>query len=741
MRHIPDSQELIINNVFFCSSTQTTETISLITENLYKSLNLTPAKETPLIKSQGALFVANLVNYFKKPKKIIATPTATTINPPKSGIAWRVISYPIVLIIILGATFIFHQYYKKSAATISTMTEMLSSANQDQLLSTLNALEATKTTLATQKNQSVIGFSKQDTLKEKANAAYNHYLVNQFLSYLETILVSSLETQSSNNPLVRYNTLKVYLMFAQPAHRETDEIITWFKNYWASEFPDDPELQKKLITYLQETLVLPESQWTEQTALVKQTREKLLKGDTITQFAFKLLKNHAPSGTTSLGDEAKITGVDLSGIQFSTFYAKNTFQTIYKQTIPALAKKIILEGSWVMGDKSLQDSSVKSFTQALQSIYLQHYLNQWQENLTNAQFKTPETFEEQIAQINLISNSDSPLWQIYLGALKAAGIDSNPFAKTIPAESLQQLQAYLNLISQQPSIIKASYDAAVARFENNDDAIENLLLNNYKIPQPLESWIKTIADNSWKLILNNAAIYLDTLWKQNVLADYDKLINNRYPIFSKANRDISFKNFNAFFGPGGTMQKYFDQIDSFIDTNQSTWGWRELDGQKLSVNPALINTLTASSLIQKMFYSDKLHTLSFGFTLKPLNISSNTQEFVMNIGGTMIRYAPNAKPSEATWPGKDGNFVTLRFKTQKGETPTVTTTGEWAWLRLLNESNLQSGTSPQDFIVTFKLKDNTASYQLTADNPINPYLPNLLGQFRCSTSILEDAQN
>jgi type VI secretion system protein ImpL len=61
--------------------------------------------------------------------------------------------------------------------------------------------------------------------------------------------------------------------------------------------------------------------------------------------------------------------------------------------------------------------------------------------------------------------------------------------------------------------------------------------------------------------------------------------------------------------------------------------------------------------------------------------------------------------------------------------------GFWAWLHLLDQSQLQTTSDPKTFQITFILDGNQAVYQLIADNPVNPYQSQLLASFRCPDSL------
>jgi type VI secretion system protein ImpL len=110
---------------------------------------------------------------------------------------------------------------------------------------------------------------------------------------------------------------------------------------------------------------------------------------------------------------------------------------------------------------------------------------------------------------------------------------------------------------------------------------------------------------------------------------------------------------------------------------------------------------------------------------------------ILNIGGQTIRYQGLSKNSaHFVWPGPDGDFVTLKIDNAGNSIqPTLTKTGAWAWLRFLNTAQISTTVDPKVFEAVFTLEGLSLTYQLTADSPVNPYIPGLLTDFRCPPNL------
>jgi type VI secretion system protein ImpL len=296
----------------------------------------------------------------------------------------------------------------------------------------------------------------------------------------------------------------------------------------------------------------------------------------------------------------------------------------------------------------------------------------------------------------------------------------------------------LSTMASAPSSVKAAFNNTEKRFNTHGkgDPITGVLQVATTAPQPVQSWLNAIAHNSWQLMLSNTKIYLNSVWKATVLQQYNQTIKGRYPIFKDEKKDISTTNFNKFFGPSGIVGAFFNNnLKPLINTNQAYWTWKKLDDEQIDITQSTLDMLIRASMIQKMFYSNNASKPSLKFTLTPISMSTNVSQFILNIGGQMIQYMPGIKhTNNVKWPGPDGNFVTMRFDNLDPKKPTQTNMGAWAWLHLLDTATIKPSSDPRSYEVTFNLKGNQADYQLTADNPINPYLPNVLGAFRCPVS-------
>lgn len=746
LEKLPAHQNIVVNNVFFCSAKQATETVNMLAEPLKNTFQLQAASTKPLISKQQSLFITGMLKKLSRP---LAPKHALSEKLfPEGKNWWHILSYPIALAIVLITTGAYHYSYQQNVTAIQAITQDLTKpTNNKNWLSELNRLETVRKELVNNAllNNGLLSFGQASKLKTEINARYQNYLKYPFTQHLNQTLKISIERQSNDNSPRLYNSLQVYLMLAQKSHDNPAFVKNWFDRYWQKTLPEDSETRHQLAEYLNDTLALKNLPWAQDAALIHQAQTTLQK-QPLSEIAFKMLRNSGDPSTASIDPSESVKGVDLNQSKIPVFYSPKNFSVVYKQKIPALAKRFY-KGNWVVGNTDDKNVNQAQLTQELQQRYLQQYLQTWQNSLNQIHFTTPKDYDAAMTQINLLTNPQSPIWQLYQNVImtvKNAGVklDATTLNAFMPSQqdqqtmvkSLQALQTYLQSINKSPSSIKTSYDQAKIRFQNNgtNDAITQVFQDTQQMPAPLRQWMNAIARNSWTLMLTDAKAYLNTLWQTNIVPAYNNTIKQRFPVFQNATNDIGLNDFNHFFAPGGAIQQYFsDNMTPFIDMSKSYWTWKKLDDQQLDIPQNVLDMFIRASMIQKMFYTNNQKTPTIRFKLTPMDMSIDTSQFILNVGGQMVRYMPGIKrTSVLSWPGKDGNFVTMRFNNLNQTNPTVTTMGNWAWLRMLQHATIKPSNNPSSYDVTFKMNNNEAEYQLQADNSVNPYLPGILNGFR-----------
>ncbi len=753
LSELPAHPGFIFKDVFFTSSLQTGNKISLLRPSLLHSLKLlNPLKPTTV--RQKEYFTTQLFDQLVSHRPL---------RPSRGKIAYRLCTYFLALAILIGGFFTLHHAYRQNASAIRLAENDLSTLSTNT--SWLLQLDTLQKTLSDLQHHGVshhrwLGFGELGSVNAQLQNNYDALLRTNFALYLNNVLSEKISENRQHDQAALYNSLYTYLMLSKPDHQNSRHIKAWFSQFWKNAYPNNPNIQQELKQYLRDLLALPSLHWPTNHALILNAQHEL-QGQPLQDTAFKVLESQYrqdPTKPISLEGNAYL---NTSSAMIPALYTEQNFDLIYNKIIPALAQKIS-RGNWVIGsfdNSTLTTAQTQSLVTQLRSLYVNQYLNANLIAISHITLTKTTNLNDIQSQIQLLATPDSPLWKVLLqfidnphiiDHLNHHDLTSSQLLGLVQflqknsdfqsfQQNLQTLQIYVNKMENDPSPIKAAYDNSVLRMSNNDknDPIKQLISLSKQLPEPINQWSATLAQNLWKIMLQNSQQYVNSLWVTDIIPEYQSHILNRYPIFKDAKSDIAAQDFNRFFGPGGTIESFFNYyLKPFVDTSQAYWTWKQYEGEKIPIAQPTLDMITRASMIQKMFYSDDPSTPTVQFELTPISLSPNVRRFTLNIGGQLLTYKRNSKQGmQATWPGPEGNLITLQFKALQPSNDMASFSGPWAWLHLIDAAAIQPTSNPKVFQIRFDLDGHQAQYQLTADNSINPYQIGLLEAFRCPGSL------
>ncbi|WP_196137614.1 type VI secretion system membrane subunit TssM [Aliikangiella sp. G2MR2-5] len=316
-------------------------------------------------------------------------------------------------------------------------------------------------------------------------------------------------------------------------------------------------------------------------------------------------------------------------------------------------------------------------------------------------------------------------------------------------QSIQQLHDFMDAIQVAPEPNKQSFEIATARYVSNaPNAITNLRTYAKKMPEPIKSWMNTIADQSWKVVLQSGRSYLNSEWKSRVYQPYSRALANGYPINRKSREELSVIDFNEFFKPNGSIDKFYQEmLKPFINTK--TWENKTVDGRSIAISSAVLSQLSRAQQIKNVFFKLDPSTPAISFQMKPESMSKKDARFTMELGGERLTYNHGPKFwKNIKWEAESElNRVRLVFEDLQGEFHSKIYDGPWAWFRLQDEAALEATKTAKLYSVKYHVADSNEkdipvgkskhfiSYLIKAKSVDNPFSKNLLGAFRCPESI------
>lgn len=134
-----------------------------------------------------------------------------------------------------------------------------------------------------------------------------------------------------------------------------------------------------------------------------------------------------------------------------------------------------------------------------------------------------------------------------------------------------------------------------------------------------------------------------------------------------------------------------------------------------------------------MFFSNLNSNINVGFALLPIAMSPNTKSFTLNFGGQFVSYnGGNKQALHVVWPPQGNKQISFDFVSAQNKKFTKTLDNDiWAWFKLLDKDNFHTAGDSQHFEMVFDLNGNSIRYELIADQPANPFISEIIDNFRC----------
>lgn len=790
LMQIPQHKNSIqFRGLFFTSATVNLQEDQLdpLFSSISRSYELVPLKYVPPhTRNIPAYFIKQLLlDFVFAEAKVAVENVKTNYRDNWLQLSSYGFAFGFLLLATIMWTYHFNDQYGKLNATADAITQYkLLNDNFNnygapaltQLLPALNALRIANN--MTQQLPSEWLFelnpNKQATLNTLAAEVYQTQLQTRFMPALQKLLITQLSNTSDNTPNNLYASLKIYLMLSDPSHRDGPFIKNWIHDHWSYLGVDNHSEQTQLDKHLSAALNSKFPALPMDISVVNNVRNILNSLPSAT-LAYSILDNHFSASTIyPLSSSAQnYTSMTIPNDGISNIYTSTQFDNIY-QAINEAADTII-EGNWVLGDRG-NNSSISSDKPKLQQdirlAYLNDYVNAWQNWLNTIKINHFNNLSDASSALQELSSNNSPLFQIltaianntsantlqidHFSSFDAADIqttlinhfqDLNDIAlssndRTLSlqqmAMTLNQLQQYIQNIAQASDSEQAAFSAAKERMKgDNGDPISLLMLEANQAPEPLKTWLNSIAMNCWQLILNNAHNYINTQWQTNVLAVYNEQLNNRYPLYINADEDINLSDFTNYFKPNGLVQNYFNTyLAPFVDTTGVQWQWRNRDGLSVANSLPVLDQFERSNIIQKMFF-DKYGTLNINFTMQLINLDSTVKSIDITINGQKTTSSSqNTSLTYLSWPGQnDVNNVTINLLNDQQQILTVSEDGPWALFKVLDKTNLRQDKDSEHFSFIIDMNNLTAKYSLIASTPINPFIPGIVNQYRAPDKI------
>jgi type VI secretion system protein ImpL len=443
---------------------------------------------------------------------------------------------------------------------------------------------------------------------------------------------------------------------------------------------------------------------------------------------------------------------------------------------------------WIFGTDATGsiELDTSQLSNQVSNLYYEDYISTWWRFLEDVRIRSFRNFVDAAELLNVLTSKDSPLVLLLTGAAENTNLVPDPDRNEEADDEESLFKAVGDLFNSDgeeisadadPSVVDRAFESLnefVTPKENQPSPIEGIMkdlnelyiyisilaergtgaatidaqrqmgrevdrlkLSAKRAPEPLGDWIAEVAENAETIAVRKEAGDLNARWQSEVASFCRRAIENRYPFSVNSPEEVRLQDFGLFFGPGGKMDQFFNNnLANYVNTNASPWQLQSGTG-RISVSSQALRKMQLAHEIQLAFFSQDGPMPSTNFDLKPTRMDPKTTHFMLNIDGQRINYSHGPLLSKSLkWPSASTfSQVQIQFSPETSIGGSRTETGEWAWFRMLDNSNIAPGAGPEEFKLTFTLDDRWITYELKPRSAYNPFNLSHLRSFRCVSNL------
>lgn len=334
-----------------------------------------------------------------------------------------------------------------------------------------------------------------------------------------------------------------------------------------------------------------------------------------------------------------------------------------------------------------------------------------------------------------------------LNALVAEGRgDVAPVATIM--DKLQGLKDFMTDVAISPEPGQQAFNHSRARFDTSaGNAITDVRAYSQSLPEPVRQWLTTLADQSWKVLLDSARGYVDNEWRALVHRPYSQTLQGRYPLNRSSSDEMALYDFSEFFKPGGTMDTFFNEYMAPFVSSRGGMRNRVVDNYTLGFSEEVLRQVNNARAIKDIFYRESPDSIAVTMELRPRAMEERDARFTLDVGEERLTYNHGPKFWKTVrWQANQDNMrVRMVFEDLQGSQYERTFQGGWAWFRLLDSSYVEKTSQSNIYLVTFSAGDERAggqrdahkiTYEVKTKSADSPLRREVLSAFRAPESIV-----
>ncbi len=472
---------------------------------------------------------------------------------------------------------------------------------------------------------------------------------------------------------------------------------------------------------------------------------------------------------------------------YAGFY--KVFLLEHKQIVQVLTKD-----SWVYGDevKGMGDDVADSVIKEVKSRYFNEYSYYWNDLINDLALRNFNNASEGAYQTKVLASPEQPIQKVLFALQTNLRLTKVPVSKTaentanvagaiaekkmstttnrfqqympksvnvdidLPGKEVEQAFADI-LEMDEPVVLQLQNQlkkinqmlAQLNRGQTKGDKIVSQHVNLRQVGQPIAELEKMLEElpvpfaamvdgiikETTAISLQSARYHLNDVWQGTVYNEYKTRIAGRYPFKRYGKNEVRLKDFSRFFGPSGTVAKYFNEyIKPHVRMGAKRWTFKN----DIGLSDQSLVTFKKWMEIRDDFFESGSNKPRIEFGLKAKYLDRDMQQIQLQIDNQdfVYRHDPQ-RVTEYFWPSY-GNYSQTRVTfTPANYMRSVDKLyeGDWAWFRFLDDVIAARPQTLKDKVLEIKLQGHVARIQLIAGSASSPFKARQLEGFTCPAKL------
>lgn len=606
-------------------------------------------------------------------------------------------------------------------------------------------------------------------------SAYEDLLHRQLLPLVSTMLEEQVRAGLGDREGL-LDILRAYLMLSLRERRDNAWLAQRVAGHWSVRYAGDASVQNRLNAHfarlLERPFVMPLNG-----ELVAEARQEL-RGESLAGVVYRVLRDQA----RSLEPLRLAEGRGFAAVEqpIPGFYTRRYVQYFEKQG-PRLVNAIA-QDNWVLGEGSdLSSLDLRQLMLELEQRYFSEYADAWSQAIGQVRLQESDSLSQHANGLASLASAQSPLVQLLrqvrentrllstndpleavsqqageFGATASSMLlsqlheqtspdsarralqrrfehlhqlldaDQNPAAELTQAlRLLDEWHLQLAALNRESTPGQAVFMMVKQRMEGQQPSLGNLRDAAARLPLPLKGWFEGIADDSWRLLRDDAYVYINQRYHSEVYGFYAKAIQRRYPFNAHAGSDVALGDFQEFFKPQGGMARFYDSyLRPFVSAESGRYRLRGLDGRSLALSRSLLDQLMKAQVIRQGFFTEDQGEWAVRFTLAPYSLDQAVSRAVLSIGDQHLEYRHGPiVPMAFQWPSEADNGRSSLVLERGAERPLgiEKNAGPWSLFRFFELMQSEPASGRDSRLLKAELAGMRANFLLTSHRSPGPF--------------------